>query len=256
VRTANRNNLSKGFTLLELLIVLAITGVLAAAITYAFAAEVDVQRATQTRLANLDKTNQMEQTLTNLIQGAMLSSTLSATTTNPITYFQGVSDTGTAPQGCSRITFTTTAPGVPIAAIDDTTNDFETQQTMRGPIGGLSEVSLGTAPVGNAGDLTGLFERVQHPSDADPTQGGVEFDIDPDIASMGFQFWDGEEWDDSWDTTTETLKLPEAVQVSYTLKSDPNSTLHIFVVPIASSTVNAQNPAPPSTQTGTGGSTQ
>ena len=59
---------------------------------------------------------------------------------------------------------------------------------------------------------------------------------------MGFQFWDGTEWDSEWDTTTGTRRLPQAVQVSYRLTSDLNDTPHVFVVIVLSSDCNADDP--------------
>jgi len=59
--------------------------------------------------------------------------------------------------------------------VTNTTDDFETQQTLYGPVGGVSEISLSTTAVGDAGSHTGLFERRQTPSDGDPTQGGTEW---------------------------------------------------------------------------------
>ena len=144
--------------------------------------------------------------------------------------------------GCNRLTFTTSAPGVPMAALASS-DDFATQQNEWGPTGGLAEVSLGTSPVGNADGRTGLFERLQQPSDSDPTQGGMEEDIDSDVSAIGFQFWDGLEWISTWQTSTANRRLPEAVQVSYTLANDPDNAVHILVVPIAASDVTASNPA-------------
>jgi len=234
-----------GVTLLELMIVLIMTAILAGALAYAFGAEARLQELFEARQATTDRTDAMELEITRLLRGARLSTS----TTDTTTYFQGVTDAGaTTELGTNRITFTTTAPGVPLASIGSA-DDFATQQQNIGPVGGLAEVSLGTSPVGNAGDRTGLFERMQRPSDSDPTQGGIEWDIDPDIASIGFQFWDGEEWISSWDTTTGTRRLPAAVQVSYTLTNDPAKTVHVFTVTIPASDVTAQNPMTTTTTT-------
>ena len=141
------------------------------------------------------------------------------------------------------MTFTTTSPAPPQRALDNSTDDFETQQTANGPVGGLAEISLGMTPIGNAGDKTGLFERVQRPSDGDPTQGGNESVLSADITSIGFQFWDGQQWLDTWDTTKMTPpRLPQSVQVTYKLKSEPNGITHLFVAPIPSSDVTPSNP--------------
>jgi len=62
------------------------------------------------------------------------------------------------------------------------------------------------------------------------------------LRRIGFQFWDGTEWDPNWDTTTEARRLPAAVMVSYTLTGDSANTTHMFVVPILTSNVNALSP--------------
>ena len=232
-----------GFTLIELLVVVASTVLLSMAISYAFSGALNVQRLSNARKATTDSSDAMEQKITQLIKGTRLSSV----TTDTTSYFQGVTDSGTSDLGCDRITFTTTAPGVPMAS-SYSTDDYPTQQTNYGPVGGLAEVSLGTTAVGDAGTKTGLFERLQQPSDADPTQGGNEFVIDPDVDEMGFQFWDGLEWIATWDTTTGTRRLPAAVQVSYRLKGESGGTAHMFVVQIPTSDVTATNPM---TQTST-----
>jgi hypothetical protein len=133
---------------------------------------------------------------------------------------------------------------VPLSAIDNQTDDWPTQQTNYGPVGGPVEVSFGITPIGSPPNAeTGLFERIEHPSDSDPTQGGTERLLDPDVTSIGFQFWDGTEWDPSWDTTTMTsVHLPQAVQVTYRLKNDTGNVDHVFVVPILASDVNYNNP--------------
>ena len=231
-----RHNAERGVTLVEMLLVMMMTVVLATAITYAFSAGITIQRKHEASLAQLDTTSHMEEELTRLIQGARLS-----TTSTTLQYFQSETDSAGSNLGCGRITFTTIGDGVPMASIysDD---DFETQQNSRGPVGGVAEVSIGTTPVGDAGDKTGLFERLQQPSDSDPTQGGNEFLLDPNIDSIGFEFYDGNNWVDSWDTTTGSRRLPEAVQVSYTVKNDDSHTTRLFVVPIPASDVTSLNP--------------
>jgi len=228
---------SAGFTLLELLIVLVMTVILSAGIAFAYSATLNMQRLEEQRKTTHDQTSQMEHELTEAIEGAQLSSI----TTDTTSYFQGTDDAGGSDLGCDRLTVTTTYPGVPIQSLYST-DDYITQQTNIGPVGGLTEMSFGTNPVGSAGTHVGLFERIQHPSDGDPTQGGNEIDLDSDVTQMGFQFWDGTEWDNEWDTTTGTRRLPQAVQVSYRLKSDTTNTPHIFVVVVLTSDCNANNP--------------
>lgn len=236
---------------------MALTAVLASALSFAMSTEVTAERQYEAREASVNHTDTMERQIASLLEGARLSNTATGEaaatyyTTNPTTattYFESTTDSGAgAGQGSNRITFTTTAPAIPMAA-QYSTDDFNTQQQEYGPVGGLAEVSLGTAPVGDPEGRTGLFLRIQRPSDADPTQGGMETDLDPDVTGISFQFWDGLEWDSTWNTQTNTTSagtpaLPQAVQVTYTLAGDPANTLHTFVVPIPASTITAQNPA-------------
>jgi prepilin-type N-terminal cleavage/methylation domain-containing protein len=236
-----------GLTLVELLVVLTMSAILATALSYTFAMMVNLQTKDQQERATVDQTTAMQTEIERTLEGARLDTqdTLTSTSTTVLgqaTYFQGISDGGQGEEGSDRITFTTTQPGVPMAAVSDT-DDFETQQQTRGPVGGLSEVSIGLTPVGDAGNKTGLFERTQTPSDADTTQGGNESDIDSDIATIGFEFWDGLEWQPTWDTTQMTpARLPEAVQVTYTIKNETGSPQHVFVVPIPASDVTPNNP--------------
>lgn len=246
-----RRRSQAGLTLLELVVTLVMSAVLMSAIAYAYAAMVDTKRTNDSREATVDRSDMMEREVTTLLQGARISSLTDASTNianPPTTYFQAVNDGGqSASGGADRITFTTTAPGIPDASMYSQ-DDFETQQTNIGPVGGLAEVSLGTTAVGNPNGREGLFERIQRPSDGDPTQGGTEWDLDDQVDTIGFQFWDGTEWISTWDTTTQTatatqpIAIPQAVQVTYTLKNDPSATQHLFVVTIPSSTVTAQNP--------------
>jgi prepilin-type N-terminal cleavage/methylation domain-containing protein len=245
-----------GLTLIELLIVLGITAILASALGYAFTAELTMQRVEETRRAALDRSDTTERQITRLLQGAKLtaqaeSSPAAVPGVQPgqpaapavpaaqTTYFAGVVESGANDLGCDRLTFTTTAPALPMAALAGT-DDFETQQQARGPVGGLAEVSLSVTPVGDAGGRTGLFERLQRPSDGDPTQGGSEFLLDPQIERIGFRFWDGLQWVTSWSATAPP-RLPQAVRVSYTRRGAPDE-VRVFDVPLPSSDVSAQSP--------------
>ncbi|MBV9852675.1 MAG: prepilin-type N-terminal cleavage/methylation domain-containing protein [Armatimonadetes bacterium] len=249
--------LQAGLTLIELLVVMVMTALLASALGYAFTATLTVQRLQDERRAGRDRTDATEREITRLLQGARLADapapaapgtgtpgTASGGTADVTTYFIGTNDRGAVTQGCSRLTFTTTAPGVPLASLSST-DPFEDQQRSQGPVGGLAEVSLGTDPVGDAGGRAGLFERLQRPGDGDPTQGGTESVLDPQVAAIGFQFWDGVEWLTTWDTASGPRRLPAAVEVTYTLRDDPDNTAHFFVVPLPASDVTAQNPAAP-----------
>lgn len=232
-----RRRRQAGITVVELLLALAMTAILAGAICYAFSAAIDIHRRHILAQGKSDTTAHMEQEVTRLIEGAALATS----TTDKTSYFMSDANSTTNDLGCDRMTFTTTGAGVPMASMYSA-DDYETQQSAQGPVGGLAEVSLGTTAVGDPGDKTGLFERIQRPSDSDATQGGQEFVLDPEVDSIGFEFYDGSNWETSWDTTTGSRRLPQAVQVSYTLKDDPDHTTHLFVVSIPASNVNSLNP--------------
>jgi len=249
----------RGVTLIELLIVLVITAILASAIGYAFTAELTMQRVEESRRADLDRSDATERRIARLLQGAKLSGVVipgavpippaaggpsaaisPSASAGQTTYFEGVTEGGANDLGSDRLVFTTTAPALPLASLDGT-DDFETQQGARGPVGGLAEVSLSVTAVGDPGGRVGLFERIQRPSDADPTQGGFESLVDSRIARIGFQFWDGTQWVSTWDATSPP-RLPQAVRVSYTLRGRPDSDVRVFDVPIFASDVDAQTP--------------
>ena len=241
-----RDRRSQGVTLIELLIVLVITAILASAIGYAFTAELTMQRVEEARRADQDRSDATERRITGLLQGAKLaaaadpatSPSAGADVSRASTYFEGVVESGASDLGCDRLTFTTTGPALPMASLYGT-DDFETQQRARGPVGGLAEVSLSVTAVGDSGGRMGLFERVERPSDADPTQGGSESLLDSRIARIGFQFWDGLEWAPTWDAANPP-RLPQAVRVSYTLRGMPESDVRVFDVPLPASDVDAQ----------------
>ena len=233
---------SAGITLIELIVAVALIGIMTLAVTAAFTAGLDMERAQMRRQGTQEQLEAMERKITRLLQGARLSEL----TTDTATYFKNDTTTssGSEDLGAERITFTTIAPGIPLSAIHSQ-DDFETQQqNNQGPIAGTAEVSLGTTAVGDAGDHKGLFERLQVPSDGDATQGGTETTLCPLINQMGFQFWDGTQWVTTWDTTTSpyTGHLPAAVLVSYTVLNDSQSTVHSFTVPIPTSDVTPENP--------------
>ncbi|GAB4459647.1 MAG: hypothetical protein OHK0029_22470 [Armatimonadaceae bacterium] len=231
-------HLQAGVTLLELLIAVALMSVITAAVTYAFIAGLDLERLQQQRRTLQEQDFALEQRIKQVLRGAKLSED----ETDLNTYFIGETLADSGDLGCDQITFTTTSPGVPLAA-QASEDDFETQNTQRGPVGGVAEVSLGMTPVGDAGEDGGLFERLQRPSDGDPTQGGTETLLDPDIRQIGFQFWNGTEWVTEWDTVNGAeRRLPMAVRVSYSRVESAEDTVRSFIVPLPTSDVDALNP--------------
>jgi prepilin-type N-terminal cleavage/methylation domain-containing protein len=226
-----------GFTLIELLLAMSLTAMLMTAVVYAYIAGLDMQRTHARRREAGNREEATERTITALLRGAKLAEDVGDRTT----FFQGIVE-GSGELGCDRLTFTTVAPGVPMAA-RSSADDFETQQAARGPVGGVAEVSLSTAPIGDAAGKAGLFERMQRPSDGDPAQGGTESDIDSEIDQIGFQFWDGIQWVDTWDTTTGERRLPAAVKVTIVRNGQASTTGRAFIVPIPATDVDSRNPA-------------
>jgi hypothetical protein len=120
-------------------------------------------------------------------------------------------------------------------------DDFETLNQTYGPRGGLTEVSISQSAIGNAPVSTGLYLRKQTPADGDSSQGGFESSLDPDIDSISFEFYNGESWDLTWDSTAmDVPRLPAAVRVTYSRTSD--SVERIFVVRLPLSDVTPDNP--------------
>ena len=139
------------------------------------------------------------------------------------------------------LTFTAvgTAPPVQLFTSQD---DWQTANQDFGPQGGVAEVCLSLVPQQDPGNHThGLYIRLQHPADQDPTQGGFERLLSADVSSIGYQFYDGQNWDQTWDTRQLTpQQLPAAVRVTYRFEHDTQD--HMFVVLLPYSNVNYNNP--------------
>ncbi len=143
----------------------------------------------------------------------------------------------------SSLCFTTIGRRLPTTLLSST-DDFETNNEKYGPIGGVTEIQLGASPVGTPTGETeqgGLYLREQSPSDTDPTQGGEESKLSPDVDTISFEYYDGTQWLTTWDTTTMTTRrLPSAVRVTYRLKGDDVDKTLILAVP--ASDVTPDNP--------------
>jgi hypothetical protein len=237
---------------MEVMVAAAAAAVLLMAVVTVWATESQMLKSGEKRLATIDGSARVEDALTTLFQG----SRLTTATTDTTSYFESETDGNSSDLGCDRVTFTTDAPSMALSAYFDS-GDFETQNTNRGPIGGLAEVSLGLVAVGDSQGKSGLFERIQRPSDSDLTQGGKEFLISDQVTSIAFEFWDGQQWQTTWDTLTSSTgrRLPQAVQVSYTLKNDTANGERSFIIPLPASDVNSNSIYTTDTSTSsTGGS--
>jgi type II secretory pathway pseudopilin PulG len=224
-------------TLVELLVALALMVILASAISFAFTASINIQRIQTRRQQSQVQTDGIERRMTEMIQGAWISNN----TQDQSSYFIGVQNNSTGELGCDQLVFTTTAPTIPLV-VQHNQDDFETQHRNFNTQGGVAEVSLSMTAVGNAGNRVGVFERIQRPPDTDPTQGGTESLLSGQIDQIGFQFWDGVQWQFEWDTINQTRRLPSAVKVSYHLQNAQAQDIRVLVIPIPNSDVDAQNP--------------
>lgn len=228
---------SAGLTLIEVLVAMGIGGIVVAASAVAFRAGVDhlyfSQRVLRDEQSKSDWTSNMKQ--------AISCALVSSDANDSKSFFIGTSDDASSDLGATRLTFTSTFNTVPGGSLDSTLT-FDDVHDTYGPLGGLSEFSYGTTAIGDAGSATGLFERIQRPVDADPLQGGMESLVSADVSEIGFQFWDGAEWQLEWDTRSGTRRLPAAVKVQYRLTTDSSDIVHQFVILVPTSDVTASNP--------------
>lgn len=131
-------------------------------------------------------------------------------------------------------------PGNVLSA--DPNNDFETDNQTYGPQGGIAEYAISMTPVGDSQGKTGVVLREQVPADQDATQGGWESIIEPDITNISFEFYDGNQWQSSWNTFAQTTRqLPAAIRVDYTMPGEAQD--RVFIVGLAYTTVTPNNPA-------------
>ena len=226
-----------GLTLIELLVAMGIGGIVVAASAVAFRAGVDhlyfSQRVLQTEQSKSDWTSGLRQSLS--------CAAISSDANDTKSFFIASSDEASSDLGATRITFTSSYSYLPGGSLSAELT-FDDVHDTYGPLGGLAEYSYGTVATGDAGNATGMFERIQRPVDADPLQGGFESLVSADVSEIGFQFWDGSEWLSEWDTRSGTRRLPAAVKVQYRLTDESTDQLHQFVVIIPNSDVTVSNP--------------
>lgn len=234
---------NQALTLVEVLVALAVGSIVVTASVSAFRAGVDhlnfSKRQLDLQSARVDWTSRLRSSLSCAF--------ISQDTNDSKTFFIADSDNLSSDLGSTRITFTTTYNLLPGAALEPTLTFDDVHETF-GPVGGIAEASYGTVPIGNAGDVTGLFERLQRPVDADPTQGGKESLVTAEILECGFSFWDGTQWLTEWDSRNGQRRLPSAVLMQYRISGADEEQTHKIVIQLAASNVTPTNPT---TQAGT-----
>lgn len=235
----------RGLTLVELMVAVAITALIAASAGQATFVALKHQASAKAYRTASTRDAQFEDKLRRLISSACLSTV----TTDPASYYIGGDATGDTDSNLQTsgagLVFTALGNRLPAEYVTSQ-DDFETLNATYGPQGGLTEISISQSAIGNAPVSTGIFLRKQIPADGDSTQGGFESSLDSDIESISFEFYNGETWDLSWDTTTmDTPRLPAAVRVTYSRTSVPGD--HIFVVRIPLSDVTPADPLTTST---------
>lgn len=230
----------RGVSLLELLVVAVMGAIVVTGAARAFQAGVDFQaRVVPERESQLDR-QRFEDGVARLIRSAYISEDEQDATT----YFIASNSSGgvslTDAASADTIIFTVLGTPPPASYLNSS-EDFETRNSTFGPQGGAAEIQLGTTPVGEAGERTGLFLREQRPSDGEPLQGGYEQVFEERVNSMFFEFWNGETWVGEWDTETQgERRLPAAVRVTYDFVGESNS--RSFVVRVPLSDVTPESP--------------
>lgn len=233
----------RGITLLEVMIVTLCMAVIIGASTNAVLTAIQhTGRVKASRVVN-DRNAIFEDRLRSILQNAYLSS-VAADTNSYFLGGQGVvvspTITNSTDNNQNQLVFTGLSQRIPSELIDST-ETFENLNKAFGPEGGMTEYSVSLTPVGQAPVDQALFLRHQTPADGDPSQGGMESVLDPDITSISYEFYNGTDWDTSWDSTTQaTPRLPAAVRITYRRKND--SADHIFIVRLIHSDVTPDNP--------------
>ena len=235
----------RGITLVEVLIAASIAALVMLAAGTAYVAGLRSARSLSLGRNAIAQQTAFENRLRDLFSHAYVD----ADATNPNTYFVSgdalsassttLSTSGSGDDG--TIAFTVLGERPPSTLLSST-EDFETNNQNFGPVSGVTEIQLGTTPVGSPpGGQEGLFLRQQSPSDADATQGGTESLLLGDVQTLSFEFYDGSGWVTTWDTNSQgTRRLPSAVRVTYRLKDDEED--RILVVPVPTSDVTPDDP--------------
>jgi prepilin-type N-terminal cleavage/methylation domain-containing protein len=230
-----------GFTVLELLVVISITALVTAGAARAYVEGIAFDRRVRDGRAQVLAVRQFEQRIADLLRGAYMT-TLPDDTASCFIGNSGEGSQNTSASAATVLTLTTFSDRLSPRFVNSNEEDWETLNETFGPQGGLEEASLSMSPIGQPeGNIGGLYLRTQRPADGDPTQGGYEEQINPDVTEISFEFFDGLSWQASWDSRTMgTRRLPSAVRVTYKLDGEDASRL--FVVRLPHSDATPLNP--------------
>lgn len=237
--------MKRGLTLLELLVAATMTVFITLAVTAAYVQGIRYTKQSSDARALEGARIRFEDRIGSLLTLAELTSD----TTDRFSYFIGQIGNGqsNSPAGnknntSDTLTFTVIGSRLP-GAVLASTDDFETINKNFGPQGGVAEVSIEFTAVGTVPDNTsGIFLRLQRPADGDPTQGGTETVLDANVTELGFEFFDGTNWDPTWNTQTGTRRLPSAVRMTYRIEGDDTDRVVTYSLPM--SDVTPDNPIP------------
>lgn len=231
--------LRRGLTLVEVIIALFGTLIIMLAVAGAFSAAANYQRRSSERQAEQQDRSTFEPEVRRLLQDAFLTTDAA----DRASFFIGASSAG-AVGSVDSISFTRLGELPSRRYLDQREAVFEDLNEQFGPQGGLEEVSLSPVPIGEAPVQSGVFHRTQRPADGDSTQGGVERQLDPQVTDLSFEFYNGVDWVEEWDTTTlGPRRLPAAVRVTYRLADEDLE--RQFVVRLLHSDATNLDPALP-----------
>lgn len=204
-----RRRALRGLSLVELLVSLIIVALATTVVSRAFVAAVADEERLNRTLEERRLEARFEDRIERLLSGAALGSFVS-----PVP----------GDKSGGSLVFTTWSEPLPAPLATESAPDFQTSNERFGPLGGMSEMALSTEPASTeAGQRQGIFLREQRPSDSDLTQGGEESVLDERIGQVQFEFFDGSDWQTSWDSRDDGAQkgeLPRLVRVSYVVERD------------------------------------
>lgn len=228
----------RGVTLVELLVATAITALVMAAGSRAFVATVQTRQRLEAEDSEWSAKVRFEDKIRTLLRSAAMPEGTDRTDVYFLAYPSSNSTDGSL---SDTVVFSALGLRPNYGATTDA-NLLESRNADYGPVGGLAEVSISRTPYSARNGLEGVFLREQVPADGNPDEGGLESLMWDQVQTLEFEFYDGTEWQPSWDTITDaTLGLPRAVRVTYSLIDNPDNPVSFVVrVPAADSVLAAQ----------------